>query len=63
MNELTRKSKLIFKAFTDLTDDQQKKLLKELKAYDSTFYKGSVNESLSKSLGPMDTNSCPMCGK
>ena len=63
MNELTKKSKLIFKAFTDLSEDQQKKLLKELKDYDSTFYKRSINESLNKSLGPMDTNSCPMCGK
>lgn len=63
MNELTKKSKLIFKAFSDLSDDQQKKLLKELKDYDSSFYKGSINESLGKSLGPLDTNSCPMCGK
>ncbi len=63
MNELSRKAKLIFKAYTELSSTEQTKLLTRLKEYDNTLYKGDLSESLNKSLGPMDSNSCPMCGK
>lgn len=63
MNELSKKAKLIFKAYTELSSNEQTKLLIRLKEYDNAIYKGGILESLNKSLGPMDSNSCPMCGK
>lgn len=64
MNELSVKAKLLFKGFTELTPTEQAKLLEILRDYDSGFLrKITLSEALSKSLGPMNINSCPVCGK
>lgn len=42
------------KAVRDFIDDFEKKDIIE---------KGSINESLKRSLGPLMTNVCPYCGK
>lgn len=51
--------------FTILTDIEKAELIKFINEYQgsSTLQKGNLNESLKRSLGPMDSGKCGCCGK
>ncbi|MDL5515075.1 hypothetical protein QSE00_24910 [Arenibacter sp. M-2] len=51
--------------YTKLTSSEKQELKKFINEFDgkSEFEKGQVNENLRKSLGPINSTACPVCGK
>lgn len=51
--------------YTKLTWSERQELKKFIIEFDgkSEFERGQVNENLRKSLGPINSASCPVCGK
>jgi len=51
--------------YTKLTSSEKQELKKFVNEFDgkSEFEKGQVNENLRKSLGPINSAACPVCGK
>lgn len=51
--------------YTKLTLSEKQEFKKFINEYEgkSEFEKGQVNENLRKSLGPINSAACPLCGK
>jgi hypothetical protein len=62
MSAKTDKLKL---EYTKLTDAERSEILRFIQQFEnsSLIQKGSLSETLSKSLGPTDANKCSCCGK
>lgn len=52
-------------SYVELTDSEKEELKSFIRDYDGkyTFEKAQANESLKRSLGPIDSAKCSCCGK
>lgn len=59
------KTKLLFKAYLNLTETEKLALEKQIREYRSKgiLEKRTFSESFKKSLGPIDGARCAVCGK
>jgi hypothetical protein len=62
---MENKTKLLFKAYLDLSETEKELLEKKIAEYNSKgfFGKQTLNESFNKSLGPILGAKCSLCGK
>lgn len=62
---MQEKTKRILKAAYDLSADERQQLLAELQNFGriNLSEQRNFSDALSKSLGPLNTNGCPVCGR
>lgn len=62
---MDKKVKLLFIAYSELDDKQQKELREEIDKYEKKwlYEQRNYSEELKKSLGPTSSITCPYCGK
>lgn len=55
----------LFRAYTELDMESRRKLKEKINHFENIDYtkKREIREGFNKSLGPLMTNTCPVCGK
>lgn len=62
---MNKKTFKVLKGYSELSFEERKEIREQIEKYDSTAYekRDTIIKALNESVGPLDTNSCPCCGK
>lgn len=62
---MEKKSIKVVKGYTELSYSERKEVRDFIEKYEREDYdkKGPLIKSLTESLGPLDNNTCPCCGR
>lgn len=62
--KMNKKTYKVIKGYSELTFDERKVIREAIERYEKEISnRVSIIKSFSDSVGPLDNNSCPCCGK
>ncbi len=62
---MNKKTFKVLKGYSELSFDEKKEIREQIEKYDGTTFdkRDSIIKALNESVGPLDSNVCPCCGK